>query len=378
MSIYNRNRAGSMAYANEAVDAKYNDRNIGLIMVESEMNDMSFFEACLRADFREIKGLQEGTLLESEIEALNEATFKEFINNMQVRLSRFWRKIKDAIEIAIEKVSAFILRDGKKFVAEYERIETKYAEKTAKRDSEGKLKFNLTINVPKEEFSGIKILNVVEVEKGIRKGLENGNENIEKKKVISDELKASVSGLNVKLEGDEVSPSDYRSAISDAAFEEVAIKSYAEAKKYADIGKDHILSGSKEINNLRDAKKQVNNQISRLGKMLKEVERDATNPDGEKIKRINILVSAFETVVSCVTAVKIKLIKSNVKAYRSMLTKFMHAMSKKGNDEITVESALLLAEAEVDYALEAAIGEDEQAEIEEIIANADSSDDIEL
>jgi hypothetical protein len=36
---------------------------MGRILYESECNDMAFFEAILASDFREIQGLQDGTLL---------------------------------------------------------------------------------------------------------------------------------------------------------------------------------------------------------------------------------------------------------------------------------------------------------------------------
>ena len=68
MSIYSTNdRVG--AAATIVADESYRPSDIGRIMYESQLNDQAIFEATLMADFAEINGLREGTLLESEIAA---------------------------------------------------------------------------------------------------------------------------------------------------------------------------------------------------------------------------------------------------------------------------------------------------------------------
>ena len=132
MSIYSNNRTGVAATATLVANESYKSNDIGRILYESAVNDMAFFEAVIASDFNEIKGLREGTLLEAEVAALNEASAKEFFKGMAERVKKFWAKIKGAIKAAINKLAAYVLKDGKAFVAEFEAAEKKYGKFTGK------------------------------------------------------------------------------------------------------------------------------------------------------------------------------------------------------------------------------------------------------
>ena len=119
MPIYSANKSAVLTKvpANES----YTCEDIGRILYETQVNDMAFFEAILRCDFNEIKSLNEGTLLESEVAALNEATFKEIVNKLCDRLKKFWAKIKAVFKDAIEKIQAYALNDGKAFIKQFKK-----------------------------------------------------------------------------------------------------------------------------------------------------------------------------------------------------------------------------------------------------------------
>lgn len=119
MSIYSANRTGSMAIENVAMNENYKPVDLARTMYESQVNDHSIFEAILANDFRELTGLREGTLLESELTALNEASAKELLASMKTRIMNFWAKIKHAFAVAVQKISAYILRDGKAYAKDF-------------------------------------------------------------------------------------------------------------------------------------------------------------------------------------------------------------------------------------------------------------------
>ena len=113
MPIYSNNRTGSMAVAQLAANESYTSEDFGRILYESQVNDMAFFEAVLTCDFNEIKGLREGTILKSEVAALNEATAKGIIDKLIQGVQSYWQKLKGAFKDAINKIGVWFTKIGK-------------------------------------------------------------------------------------------------------------------------------------------------------------------------------------------------------------------------------------------------------------------------
>ena len=113
MSIYAaNNRMGRASDATVVANESYGANDIGRILYETQVNDQAIFEAVLASDFAEIQGLREGTLLESEVQALNEMTTKEFFAQMKDRLMKFWAKIKAVFKSAIAKMVYFLTAES--------------------------------------------------------------------------------------------------------------------------------------------------------------------------------------------------------------------------------------------------------------------------
>ena len=125
MSIYSTNRMGHAASATVVANEAYTGSELGRVLYESQVNDMAIFEAVIASDLKECEGLREGTLLESEIAAFTEASVKEFFKAMGDRIKEFWGKIKGAFKAVIQKISAYVLKDGKAYVAEFEKAYAK-------------------------------------------------------------------------------------------------------------------------------------------------------------------------------------------------------------------------------------------------------------
>lgn len=100
-----------------AANESYGIDDMGRILIENEMNDMAIFNAILKSDMHEIRAQQEGTLLESEIQALSENAVQDMFKAIIAKLKKFWAKMKGVFKKAYAMVSAYVVRNGKAFVA---------------------------------------------------------------------------------------------------------------------------------------------------------------------------------------------------------------------------------------------------------------------
>ena len=355
MSIYSANRTGSMSIANVVANENYAPVDLGRIMYESQRNDMMIFEAILASDFNEMAGLREGTLLRSEIAALNEASIKDIMAGFGKRLKEFWAKIKHAFDVIIQKISAYILRDGKAFAKEFREAYAK-----AGKEFSGDIKY-----FARNDFE-IKIPNVYEIESEI-----NASKNDENKLKTSEVVASVLSkyiGENVK------NAREYSSKIPKKCFIEKKVSS-------SDIEGmlKSIENASDAVKNLRTAQKNISDQISKAGKRLKDAEREmlkGSNTKGNSIHNISTMVSALEIVVSTTSRIAIKVVKDEVRNNRTALSKVLSSV--KHENAILAESAAVVAGDEVDNALTDVPGEDNsvdpdtQEAIDAVVDNADA------
>ena len=100
-----------------AANESYGVEDMGRILVENERNDQAIFTAALLSDIHEIKCRTEGTLLESELQSLSESSVKEFFNSIIEKLKKFWAKIKGFFKRAYAMITAYVVRNGKAFIA---------------------------------------------------------------------------------------------------------------------------------------------------------------------------------------------------------------------------------------------------------------------
>lgn len=120
MPIYSGNRTGSANIVIEA-DTSYGANDIGRIMYETEHNDQAIFEAILKSDFREIKGIREGTILKSEIASLNEASIKNLFNTIKEAILKLMNKLAGLAKNFIAAISAFLDKNGKKAIKDFDK-----------------------------------------------------------------------------------------------------------------------------------------------------------------------------------------------------------------------------------------------------------------
>lgn len=94
----------------------YGINDIGTALIESAQNDMQIFNAILKSDYTEITARHEGTMLESELEAMTEASIKGLCHSLIEQLKKFWAKLKGVFKDAYAMIAAYCVRNGKVFV----------------------------------------------------------------------------------------------------------------------------------------------------------------------------------------------------------------------------------------------------------------------
>lgn len=113
MAIISANRYGRLnGSVIFATNESYGMDDIGHILQEEEMNEMNLFNAIIMSDMHETQAKLEGTMLESEIKAFQEASAKNFFKGLAAKLKVFWEKIKGVFKKAYANIAAFGVKYG--------------------------------------------------------------------------------------------------------------------------------------------------------------------------------------------------------------------------------------------------------------------------
>lgn len=102
-----------------AVAEGYGANDIGRIMYENEINEMNLFNAIIKNDFAEIKARTEGTLLESELQAMQEASIAGVFASIRIMIQKHWEKLKAIFRNAYANLAAYSVKYGKQFVSKH-------------------------------------------------------------------------------------------------------------------------------------------------------------------------------------------------------------------------------------------------------------------
>ena len=369
MSIYSNNRMGHVSTATAVANESYGANDIGQILYESQLNDQALFEAIVVSDLREIKGIREGTLLESEITALNEASIKGFFENVKARLKKFWEKVKGVFKSIIAKIALFVAKDGKEFVKVFEKNYKGFKGEPIK-----DCRLLLFGNSGKEAND---YFNFPEIE-SIKKSIESkkNDEKIDKSSIIGVELAKSI-GHNSKS----YTPKEYKIEVKKMLFDQTHDVNEKNASAVITYAKDILNTGAKSIKDLREMEKEIEKGIKKAEKEIKDAEKaalgDSPSKEAKKnnnnvIRNISALVSAYEQVTSIVMGTATAAVRANIRNAYSILNKIMH--QSMGSSSVNTESACILAEETFDNDLNTNMEEldqDTKEAIENVIDAAD-------
>lgn len=117
MPIYSTNRVSGASTSIVAAEG-YTEHDFGRILSECATNDMKLFNAAIARDFQEITAMQEGTMVSSEVRALQEFSIKEAWKGIVEKLKKLWAKIKGVFRNVYAKLSLWLNRSNKLYVAQ--------------------------------------------------------------------------------------------------------------------------------------------------------------------------------------------------------------------------------------------------------------------
>ena len=306
MPIYSNNRTGSMALAQVAANESYTSEDFGRIMYESQLNDMAFFEAVLACDFKEIKGLREGTILEAEVAALNERSLKELVSTAIEGLKKFWAKLKGAFQDAINKIGSWIGNNGKALAKQVN---------AANVDAwTGKIEGVLTYNHEDPVVSNTLKNNITN---DLFKAVGETDINV-----------ASIVGgyLGRKLGEGSVTPRDYTKKVFDKAKSVIIV----DKSNVRDVAKQ-INDGKFFIGAVKGYQKAAEDQINASIKDLKNIAEKEGNA-----AKLNGIVHAYQTIVATVCKANIAVIRADMKSKAAAVTRALADM-RKMNESVDME-----------------------------------------
>lgn len=321
-----------------ATDSKYS--NFASILYESEQNDMAIFEAALACDFHEVKGLQEGTILQSEVAALTEANMQEMLKTVKNALIRVRDKILELIEKAIDYIGNYIIKDGKKLVERWNRYKTTYPDhkydiELMTIDEEAAAKFTL------DNFDAMAMSNTA-------------TDNAYTDKADPNEILSKALSERV---GQEVSSaSDFKKVALGQVYKKVAASVEVLDKLAAD------LSSNTPIKSLRAEEHKIRNLFDTY---MKDLDKRAKKPDAAII---SAYTNAFHTVIHAHADLNVKIQKERMRLAHRGLNAAMASIDvaikdKKAEGDAKNESVeyafdCLLAESEFEDAMEMIPGEE--------------------
>lgn len=345
MGIYSANRSGMMEAGSIAVNENYTSSDFGRIMYESQVNDMAIFEAIIASDLQEAKAIQEGTLLESEAVKFNRQNATGLLGKLEEKLKYVWGKIKSALKDAMNKIAAYVLRDGKAFAKEFRK---KYDGKKLKNP------IKTTVFNPealKKLNEDIEKIDIDSVTKAVDKYAHNADM-LKTNEIVKELLGDDISGYNENFKNDLVTDGVVSSAHVDAFLDIV------------ENGKKAIAS-VKSLTNRMD--KDFRDAISYTRSLAKAKSKDDEN---YKIKNATAACSAFEKLASMFCKLMVTGTKTMIKQCRVNLSEILSEAVQES--AVLAEAAALDAEAEVDDAMSPEVS----AEIEEDPELKDAVEDV--
>lgn len=371
MGIYSANRTGRLDVSQIKANESYTATDFGRIMYESAVNDKIVFESILANDFNEIKAMREGTLLESEVKALNEKSAKEFFKMIKTRVMEFFGKIKGAIKNAINWVSAHILKNGKALVKEFNEKNSKHTYAGQKFSVKTKIRTDFD-PMPKFEAKS-----VTDIKDYINK--EKVNKDVDKSALVSWELYKLLQSAGCKNLGTTgLSPAEYKAKVFEASFEDKTLNSSDSSiiNKMLDV----VGNVTTSVKELKKKEKTVQKVIQQVSAEIKAAEQDMdrgenpTTTASEAITSINLIVSALETMTTTVISTQIKVVNTEVKLYSKALKSIMGYMHEGA--VMDVEDIDASVDAEVDSDMEIVPGEtldaETQLEVDDIVDAVES------
>lgn len=338
MPIYSKNRSGAVGAVVET--GTYGSNDAGRVLYESCINDKTLFDAMIKHDMKEIQGLKEGTILESEVAALNEASVKELVTKIKEGLKKFWKKLKQIFADAMNKISAYVLGDCKAFAKEFKAAKEKYSGSKATISGRfPKMNYNIKNKLDVNVIIGSRMKNV-------RYG---GELEVNRAEILGTEL-AKIAGGSGSM-----TPKEFREYVMQDAFEAKSNVSIGDAV-VTDMVHAMETGLGESIKRIKNYEKSCEVAIEAAQDLQDRMLKDNEKTYEENYQKMVSLVSVTQQILSNVCSTAIAVEKGKFAAARKALGALMAAMKSesKGTEakNESVLTALVEASIEIDDAFE--------------------------
>ncbi len=303
MSIYSANRSAAVG---TVAEAKKYTTDINRIMYESEVNNMRIFEACMKYDFTQIQGLREGTILESEIAAIDEASKAEFLENLKKAWEAVKAKLKAAFDAILNKLGNAYRMIAVPAIKRFEKMDdSKFSAST-------KFEF-LAYQNPKIVTSYSAISDDLKKEFESPRPIDG---NISRTEIISKVLGKCVDAK-------EVQPGKLLSAMKEKYF---GNKSISLTKSEIEKEIVSVLKMKDVIKDIKTAQKACNDIIDSVTKSIKNT---IAKNDVASMSDLNTISSAYQTALTSVANAQCKIYVFTVNSYIKYLTAIMKKLGEE-------------------------------------------------
>lgn len=338
MPVFSANSIGAASIKEATANTNYvGTAGLSRAMYESTMNDMTIFEAMLNNDFHEIRGLREGTILESELESLNEASVSGAIATIRAAMTKVWEKIKGAFQALYRNITAFIATKSKKWVAKNKDSLTKKANDPSLMKGMKAIKYSpykeVTFN--HDVFGNAK-----------RIAIDSYGEGQQGEALLKQTLEKTASSVKVG------SVDSYRADVMAAAFPERSDMTGADIARYIPTMIANLEKGSQPIKDLRTYQKNADKEFKQAMTYLKADEKatgrgkDKDVEGSENVKRAMAAAKTFQKAMTIMCSAQMAVVKQNIAQDWMVLRRI-------GNYKVKAEAALMkenedIADAEED------------------------------
>lgn len=365
MPIFSSNRVSYSGISVKA-DTRYTENDFGRIMQECATNDMKIFNAALARDFKEVQAKNEGTMLESELQAFQEFSVKEAWKSLKEKIKKLWAKIKGVFKTVYAKLTVWLVRDNKTFIAMHKK------ELLAKNCSECKVP---KYRNPKKDMAQIidpesvntlkKDLEVIEkLDPSNRKdfitgmkgnGTSDDDRGIKGKTYKSDGGKTHYHGIDpatteyssTNEEIDIPSASDMYDEALKENFDDPSDSLTFGKTRYGTVTKllatlstnSDVLKGLKEQN--RKIDKKFKSLLGKIEKAQKKAEADNNKAASNMYTAYNKYVTRYQTLLTNQTNCSIRLAKFAIKNDRGLVGTLVAYNPKAKNETAYLESAYM-------------------------------------
>ena len=341
MGIYSTNRLSSTRSSTMRPDMSYRGSSaIGRCMYESVLNDNALNESLLLSDFQEIRGIREGTIMESELRSIQEASVEGFFRKAKELLKKLGEKIMGIFRTVYAKLTQWFVRYGKAYVAMHRKT---VLNKNIK---------NLTIKkyrMPKSDFKLESLANNVKLSSEVlTKSISNkklyGNDNHDEESFKNDQMK-------YLLGTDKTDSSEYQEYVMNKAFsEENDISGSKFSTSLLTKILDVVSEGRKPIKDLKktesDIIKSIKKSQSDLDKLEKEINKkeesdrsEVEKANAKKVKYVKESLTCLQTAINLITSTSIKVVKFDIKQSRSVIAQIVAYSPTHENNLYMLEAA---------------------------------------